>query len=78
MVTFMEKSSLEARNGHSFRDETLQSHFSKDAFPHHQLSGHQIHYFLTEPHFLANKYNVYSARTIIDNFIKREGNEPMG
>ena len=66
----MEKSSIEARNGHSFGDETLQSHFSKDTFPHHQLSGHQIRYFLTEPHFLANEYNVYSAETVVANFIQ--------
>ena len=78
MATFMEKSSIEARNGRSFGDETLQSHFRKDTIPHHQLSANQIRYFLTEPHFLANEYNVYSAGTVIANLIKRGGNEPIG
>ena len=70
MATFMEKSSIEARNGHSFGDETLQSHFSKDTFPHLQFLGPETRDYLTKRDRLANQCNVYSARTVIDNFIQ--------
>ena len=83
MVAFTEKSGVEEWNNQLSGTGALQLHFrwpthSQASFPNLQFSGNQICDSLTERDRLANQCNVYSARTVIDNFIKRGGDEPMG
>ena len=67
-AVFMEKSSVNGLNRHLWPGGVLpiptrRFPSSQGPFPHHQLSDHQIRYFLAEPVQLANEYSVYSSRT---------------
>ncbi|MHC4433570.1 MAG: hypothetical protein ACYTBS_17155, partial [Planctomycetota bacterium] len=63
MTTFMKQTGIEAQDGQLFADETLQSHFGKDTFSDHQLSGRQIRYFLSKSDSLTDEANLYSVRS---------------
>ena len=78
MATFMEKSSIEARNGHLWSGAGLpvfprRFPSSQGPFSHLQFLGPETHNSLTEQRWLANDCNIHLPRTIIDNFIKTEG-----
>ena len=83
MTAFMKESGVEARNGHPHRRDTLRSHFirvtfSQSAFKYPQLTGHQKHNFLIEQPWITNTCDSYLAGTVIDNFVKIGGDEPLG
>ena len=73
MTTFMKDNGIEAQDGQLFTDGTLQSHFCRDTFADHQLSGHQIRCFLSKSDRLTDEANLCSARTALQNFVKRGG-----
>ena len=84
MASFREKGGVEERN-RDFRAllEELQLHFrelprSQSPSACLQFISPEIRNSLTGQYRLANNCNVYSARTVIDNFIPKGGNEPMG
>ena len=83
MATLMEKSSIEARNGHLWSGAGLPAFPGR--FPSSQglseplqLISPETRDFLTKRDRLANQDNFYLARTVIANFIKKGGDEPMG
>ena len=83
MTAFKKESGVEARNGHPHRRDTLRSHFirvtfSQIAFEYPQLVGHQKRDFLIEQPWLANTCDSYLTRTVIDDFVKIGGDEPLG
>lgn len=43
-----------------------------------QFIGPEVRNILTKSHILTHQSNLYSARTLIDNFIKTGSDEPMG
>jgi len=73
----MEKSSIEARNGHLWSGAGLPAFTGR--FPSSQglsaplqLISSEIRDSLTQRVRLTNQCNVYSTRTVVDNFIKSE------
>ena len=84
MTSFREKGGVEKRNREiRIVFEELQLHFRE--LPHRrgpserlQIIGPEARNFLTEQHSLTNDCNLFSLRTLINNFIKRGGDESMG
>ena len=64
----MEKSSIEAQNGHSCRSRNLRAHFKAITLS----QSPEVRNYLIGLDRLTNQSNVYSARTVVDNFIKSE------
>ena len=78
MAVFMEKSSVNGRNRHLWSGAglpVLPRRFltSQGPFPHLQFLGPETRDSLTEQRWLANDCNIHLPRTVIDNFIKLEG-----
>ena len=77
----MEKSSVEGQNRHLCTAGELQWHargIIRTQPARLQFLRPEIPNLLTEPVQLANEYSIYSSRTVVDNFIKIGGDEPMG
>jgi hypothetical protein len=64
----MEKSSIEVPNVRSCRNRNRQEHFKAITLS----QGHEVRNYLAGRNSLSNHYNFYSARTVVDNFIKSE------
>lgn len=82
MATFMEKSSIEARNGHLWSGAgspafTRRLPSSQGLSAPLQLISPKTRDFLSEQHCLPNNCNLYSAISVIDNLIKKGGIKPM-
>ncbi|MHC4425297.1 MAG: hypothetical protein ACYSYV_04270 [Planctomycetota bacterium] len=83
MAAFMEESGIEARNGHSYSQESFWAHLGKPPFspgpvPHHELRGRQLRNSLTEGRRLAGNRNVCLARTATKKeSLKRGGGAAM-
>jgi hypothetical protein len=78
MATLMEKSSIEARNWHLWSGAVLPAFTrrfpsSQDLSAPLQLISPETRDSLTQGGRFANQCNVYSARTVIVNFIERGG-----
>ena len=78
MAAFMENSRIEAQDGHSCGNRSMRAHFkaitlSQGPFTNLRFISPQIRDYLTKRDRLANQCNVYSARTVTDNPIKKGG-----
>ena len=69
MAAFMEKSSIEVQNVHTCRNRNRRAHFKAITL----IQGPEVRNYLTGRDNLANQDNFYSPRTVVDNFIKSEG-----
>jgi hypothetical protein len=82
MTAFMEESGVDALKGHSLVKESLHSHLktkipSQIHFLPLKLSHRQIRNFPTNQYCLIIDSNIYTAGKVIDNFIRRGGDESM-
>lgn len=79
----MEKSSMEGRDRLLCAAGSLGPYFkaitcSQGLPARLQFIGPEVRDPLTEQHGLANNCNLYLAGRVIDNFVRKGGDEPMG
>ena len=78
LIGHVENAALSAFLKHPFSECVYKTiNLAHDPFTHLQSLGHKMHNSRRDQHWFANTRSIHLPRTVIDNFVKRGGNEPM-